>query len=48
MARGLKTLTPPPTAALNAYVLTDGNLKFKALLRKRTGALVKLPKAKSA
>jgi hypothetical protein len=48
MARGFKTLTPPPTAALNAYVLTDGNLKFKALLCKRTGALVKLPRAKSA
>jgi hypothetical protein len=42
-------LTPPPPAAFRAYyVLTDGNLKFKALLCKKTGALVKLPKAKSA
>jgi hypothetical protein len=42
-------LTPPPTAAFRAYyVLTDGNLKFKALLCKKTGALVKLPKAKPA
>jgi hypothetical protein len=40
-------LTPPP-AVLNAYVLTDGNLKFKALLCKKTGALVKLPRAQPA
>ncbi len=29
-------------AALNAYVLTDGNLKFKALLCRRTGRLERL------
>jgi hypothetical protein len=48
MARGFKTLTPPLPAAFRAYVLTDGNLKFKALLCKKTGALVKLPRAKPA
>jgi hypothetical protein len=42
-------MTPTQPAAFRAYyVLTDGNLKFKALLCKRTGSLVKLPKAKSA
>ncbi len=42
-------MTPTQPAAFRAYyVLTDGNLKFKALLCKRTGALVKLPRAKSA
>ncbi len=42
-------MTPPLPAAFRAYyVLTDGNLKFKALLCKKTGTLVKLPRAKAA